>query len=67
MLGSNDTGLKSLLCPGAEPIFGHINKQTDIFEYYNIDKLYRRVRTHSKTFGIFKIIKVFFNQKIFTE
>jgi hypothetical protein len=35
--GSIDTGLIFLSCPGAEPISGHTNKQTDIFGYYNID------------------------------
>jgi hypothetical protein len=31
--GSNNTGFKSLSCPGAEPIKGQTNKQTN-FEYY---------------------------------
>ncbi len=35
--GSNDIGLMSLSCPGAESIAGQTDKQTDIFGYYNID------------------------------
>jgi hypothetical protein len=49
---SNDTGLIHVSCPGAESIAGQTNRHTDIFGYYNIDKLKTLQGLNRKFFGI---------------